>query len=127
MKHENTREPKGSVRHQKYSENNLTGFEWPSGRCVLERWPNAGRTLAGRWPGTGRTLAGHWPDAGRTLAGHFRMPRQAQTRSTAGLGFGRGSTHRRSNNSARFFMLVRFNPSLRTASLKGDATALRSS
>ena len=59
MKHENTREPKGSVRHQKYSENNLTGFEWPSGRCVLERWTNAGRTLAERWPDAGRAL----PDA----------------------------------------------------------------
>jgi hypothetical protein len=41
--------------------------------------------------------------------------------------FGLDPTHKRNSSSARFFMLVRVNPSLRTASLKGDATALRSS
>jgi hypothetical protein len=59
MKHENAREPKGSIHRQKYPENNLTGFEWSGDRCALGRWPNAGRTLAGRWPNAGRAL----PDA----------------------------------------------------------------
>jgi hypothetical protein len=46
--------------------------------------------------------------------------------SGAGFFFGRGSTHRRKSNSARFFMLVRCNPSAAAASLNGEATALRS-